>query len=166
MQYRNVLETYAYGVTRDWALAQDVVQNAFITVMTKWQEYRHGTSLYAWVRAITRLKTMEGLRARRREVSTEDEKLECAAERALSRHLDEDAVQRHSALTNHLHECIRKVGDQPLKLLCGSYSDGKTSKELASLLSMKIEAVRKALYRSRQRLKECVETRVAGEASS
>ena len=161
MQYQNVLETYAYGMTRDWALAQDAVQNAFITVMTKWQEYQQGTSLYAWVRTITRLKSLEALRSRRREVSVEDEKLEVVAEKALSRYLDEDAAERQNALVNHLRDCIRKVQGVPLKLLKGFYTQGNSYKELSESLSMNIEAVRKALYRSRQRLRECVQRQSA-----
>jgi len=93
----------------------------------------------------------------------EDEKLEAAAEKALSRFLDEDAAERQNALMDHLRECIRKVQGVSLKLLRGFYTEGNSYKELSQHLSMNVEAVRKALYRSRQRLRECVQRQAAPE---
>jgi DNA-directed RNA polymerase specialized sigma24 family protein len=55
--------------------AEDIVQNAFVTATEKPSAIEHGTNLFAWIKAIVRLKTLEMLRSRVREQSTADEQL-------------------------------------------------------------------------------------------
>src|SRR5687767_10227256 len=74
-QYRDALIHHAFVLLRDAALAEDVVQDAFIVVMRKWADFQPGTSVFHWVREIVRNKSLEALRTRRRGASALDEAL-------------------------------------------------------------------------------------------
>ena len=66
-RYQDALTSYAYGLLRDWSLAQDVVQESFLVLLKKWEAYRPEANLYAWVRQMVRFEALNTLRARRKE---------------------------------------------------------------------------------------------------
>ena len=166
LQYQDAMLTVAYGLLRDWSLAEDAVQESFVLVTKRWADFRAGTSLYAWVRAVVRLKALEVRRTRRREHPVEDERLEGIVDRALEAHLDEASAARQQGLMAHLRRCMDEVGRMPARLLHGFYVEGRSYEQLAGLHAMTLEAVRKALYRMRKQLRECAERRVAQGAAS
>jgi RNA polymerase sigma-70 factor, ECF subfamily len=158
-RHQDALLTYAYGVTREWALAEDIVQNAFVTALEKSATYQEGTNFYAWIKAIVRLKALEMLRSRSREHATEDHALADAVDQALSNHLDEEAAQRQNFLMAHLIECLGRAGQSAIALLQGFYVEGKSYVALAESRNTQLETVRKQLYRLRKQLRDCTQKR-------
>ena len=65
-QCRRALEVYAFSMLKDRAEAEDLVQDAFIVVMEKFEDFTEGTSMMAWTRAIVRLKVLQLLEKRSR----------------------------------------------------------------------------------------------------
>ena len=68
-QYRDALLGYAYAMLRSWTLAEDVVQEAFLVVMNKWQDLKDEQGIFLWVRQIVHFKTLEAIRSRGRETA-------------------------------------------------------------------------------------------------
>jgi RNA polymerase sigma-70 factor (ECF subfamily) len=64
-----------------------------------------------------------------------------------------------------LRDCVEKLAPKSRKLVAGRYSDGWKAPDLADHLGMTPVAVRKALMRIREQLKQCVELQM-GEFSS
>jgi RNA polymerase sigma-70 factor, ECF subfamily len=159
-QHQDALLTYTYGLTRDWALAEDIVQNAYVTVMAKCADYEEGTNLFAWVKAIVRLKALEMLRSRKRERTEADEQLTAMVDQALDRHLDENASQHQGMLMTRLMECLGRTGRSAMDLLHGFYVEGKSYAMLAQARDAELETIRKQLYRLRKQLRECAERRL------
>jgi RNA polymerase sigma-70 factor, ECF subfamily len=155
MRYQDALASFAYGMLRDWALAEDVVQDAFLIVMKQWKNYETGTSIYAWVKSIVRLKTLETLRSRRRESTVEDTRLETIVEQSLDHFLDEQTAIRQGVLMAHLKECMSRLNSLARKTLHGFYVNGCSYRELAELHQRSLEAVRKDLFRMRKQLRDC-----------
>ncbi len=139
---RHALEAYAYAALGDFALAEDVVQAAFLVVMDKFAEFRAGTSMLAWCRAMVRLKVFEALRERKRLETTEDGLLDDAIAFAF-----EDAQEvEQAAVRSERMARLRESSQQPRV----------TYEQVGRAAGMTVEAVRKGLYRVRQSLRACV----------
>ncbi|HVR87859.1 MAG TPA: sigma-70 family RNA polymerase sigma factor, partial [Planctomycetota bacterium] len=85
-RYQEALQAFAFGLLRDWALAEDVVQDAFIIVMNQWEDYEPGTSLFSWIRQIVHHKAMEARRSRTRQLQLSDGALFARIGAALDRY--------------------------------------------------------------------------------
>lgn len=153
---RHALLAYAYASLGDHSAAEDVVQNSFLVVMNKYSDFQEGTSMIAWCRSIVRLKIFETLRERRRLVTTEDHLLYDAIAFAFEdAQAPEQAAVRNERL-ERLRVCVSKLPAKSRRLLEVSMRPGTSYAEIARLAIMKVEAVRKALYRIRQTLRDCV----------
>ncbi len=160
--YRDALKGYALALLRDWALAEDVVQDAFIVVMNKWEEYRPGTSAYAWVRQIVHLKCMEALRARRPAAPVDADMLDRVGA-AVRERLDEEGVRRQRAVREALQHCMSLLSRRAIRILAGFYADSKSCEEIASLQNRSVNSVRLTLSRVRKRLRECMARYMAAQ---
>jgi RNA polymerase sigma-70 factor (ECF subfamily) len=166
LRYQDAMLTVAYGLLRDWTLAEDAVQESFVLVTKRWTDFQPGTSLFAWVRAIVRLKALEVRRARPRERALEDDRLEGIVDRAIESHMDEDSALRQQGLMGHLRRCLDELGRVPARLLHGFYIEGRSYEQVAGHHAMTLEAVLKMLYRMRKQLRDCAERRLAQGATS
>ncbi len=153
---RQPLLAYAYGSLGDHAAAEDVVQNAFIVVMNKYTDFREGTSMLAWCRSIVRLKVFEVSADRNRLITTEDSLLHDAISFAFEDTQEEDVALIRLERLERLRTCILKLPLKSRRLLEASMQPGCSYEKIALAAIMKVEAVRKALYRIRQNLRECV----------
>ncbi|HXG60311.1 MAG TPA: sigma-70 family RNA polymerase sigma factor [Planctomycetota bacterium] len=160
-RYRDALLSYAFALLRDWAQAEDVVQDAFIVVMNKWTDFRPGTSVYFWVRQIVHHKCQEAMRARMRLGSTLDEELLAKVGAALRDHLDEEAADRQARLRQALEACMASLEPRALGLLAGFYGRCESCETLARHQRRSVNAVRLALSRLRRRLQGCIRRRLS-----
>lgn len=55
-RHQDALRSHAFTLVRDWSVAEDVVQNAFIVAMDRWEHFIPGSSVYQWVRGIVHLE--------------------------------------------------------------------------------------------------------------
>ncbi|MFC1582587.1 sigma-70 family RNA polymerase sigma factor [Planctomycetota bacterium] len=160
LKYQDALVTYAYAMLQDWASAEDAVQDALVVVMNKWQDFKPGTSIYAWVRQIVHFKTLEAIRSRQREITTEDEKLQDLVQGAMEGYLTEERADGQSSRLKALQECMSSISRGALDLITGFYRDANSYEKLAEIYGRSVEGVRKMLYRSRRQLDECTRKRL------
>ena len=159
-QYRDALLTHAFAMLRDWAVAEDVVQDAFIVVMNKWQDFQPGTSVFLWVRRIVHLKSMEALRAPSRKLSPFEEKLLEQVSGAVTEFMGEEAAVKLGLRKKALRECMSQLGSRGAELVSGYYGRSKSCSQLATLQRRSVNAIRLALSRLRRQLHECVSRRL------
>ena len=76
------LVTYARAMLGNYAEAQDVVQEAMLVVMKKFDQFRDGTSMLAWCRAIVRLEVLRLRQQKRRDRTVTDRLLDDAIDAA------------------------------------------------------------------------------------
>ena len=55
LQCRVELVTYARSLLGNYTAAEDVVQEAFLVVMKKFDQFQEGTSMLTWCRSIVRV---------------------------------------------------------------------------------------------------------------
>lgn len=162
LQHRVALESYAFGLLRNHSEAQDVVQDAFIVISKKWQEFEAGTSMMAWSRAIVRRKVLESLKRRKRLEKIQDRLLNDAVESAFEQVHDSSRAGNLQDMERRLSECLQKLTDRSRSLLSLVYWEKKSYAEASEASSMEVEAVRKSLYRAKSQLRECVALNTGG----
>ena len=102
-QCREALEVYAFGMLRDRTEAEDVVQDAFLVVMEKYEAFQEGTPMMAWTRSIVRYKVLQALDRRKHRTKVIDRLLTDAVDAALT-----DDINRRASV--HIAEVGRRVG--------------------------------------------------------
>ncbi|MBN1674709.1 MAG: sigma-70 family RNA polymerase sigma factor [Kiritimatiellae bacterium] len=146
---------------RNRAIAEDIVQKAFIKAYFALEQYEFGRDFVAWLKTIAKNETKMALRARLTREKTalgfaEQLDLERAAWRA-----DTGATDR---LREHLRECLAQLPDPIRELVDARYALQRSMAELAEAMQRSAVAVRKALSRARALLRACIEAKAARNA--
>jgi RNA polymerase sigma-70 factor, ECF subfamily len=160
-QYRDALLSHSYAMLRDWAQAEDVLQEAFVIAVEKGEEFQEGSNIYSWVRQIVHFKTLEALRARKTQAIPQEEELLETVAATLESHLDEESAERQKVRQVALQECVAKLERFQLGVLEGFYWQSKSCEELAVSCGKSVNAVRLLLSRLRQGLRDCVQRQLA-----
>ena len=153
---RAALEAYAYGFLKQHAEAQDVVQDAFLVVFDKWESFEEGTSMIAWTRAIVRRKVLQALDRRKRQQTLQDRVLNDAVDAAFETAHGEGAAELLLEKGQRLDQCMSRLSVRSRDLLKEVYQERCSYEEASTKLGMGVEAVRKALYRSKATLRKCL----------
>lgn len=149
------LVAYAYSMLKNHASAEDVVQGAYLVIVKKYDQFTPGTSLLAWSRAIVRLQVLSYIKKNKKEVSLEDQLLTDAVDAAFEEFQGSVTAIRHE----HLRECMTKLPEKSKNTIKLRYHEKLSYEDISSYLGMKLEAVRKSLFRVKKKLKECIEIR-------
>ena len=155
-QYREALEVYAYGMLRNRAEAEDVVQDSFLVVMEKYDSFVAGTSMIGWTRAIVRRKVLQSLDRRKGRVNVVDKLLSDAVNFAFEDGMSERYADEVRIRSHRLNHCLTRIPDRSRKLLDCVYTGKMSYEGVAKSLGMNLETVRKSLYRTKLQLRECV----------
>jgi RNA polymerase sigma-70 factor (ECF subfamily) len=158
--HRAQIYGFAYSITRDFHLAEDVLQDVSLLLIERRREYDSTRPFANWALGITRRKALECLRMRRdAERSFDDEvwlKLEGSFVRqAQRRRLD----PRREALAN----CMQQMGGRGRSVLEMKYDQKLSARIIAGRIGKTLKAVNSLLQRLRARLIECVNRRMKAE---
>ncbi|MCM8538855.1 MAG: sigma-70 family RNA polymerase sigma factor [Lentisphaeraceae bacterium] len=149
------LIAYSYSMLRNHASAEDVVQNAYLVVVKKYEQFAPGTSMIAWCRAIVRLQVLSYIKKQKKEVSLEDQILNDAVDAAFEEFQSASIMVKHE----YLRECMAKLPEKGRKTIFLRYMEKMGYEEIGQSMDMKLEAVRKNLFRVKQKLRECIDIR-------
>jgi len=158
LKHVSVVRGFIVGLVFDLDAADDVLQEAFLTVTAKAATFVPGTDFLAWVHQIARLKALEYWRKRRRsERPFAPEVFEALAAAAFFK--SEEAAE-HAERRSALRECLKKLGAKARRILELRYTDRMSPREIARTVSWKRSAVDVALSKARRFLRECAGARV------
>jgi len=156
--YRVELVAYARALLGNYTAAEDVVQEAMLVVMKKFDQFREGTSMLAWCRAIVRLEVLRVKQQRRREQTLAerllDDAIDAAFEELQKARRRDDAESRREAL----ERCLQRVSQRGRRVLEARFVDELSYQQIGERVGMTVEAVRKALFRIKKQVRSCVET--------
>lgn len=159
-QYRDALLGYAYAMLRSWTLAEDVVQEAFLVVMNKWQDLKDEQGIFLWVRQIVHFKTLEAIRSRGRETAIPDQDLLDLVEKSMLENLDEQTAERQRIMSLSLRECMARLNQFSLGILAGFYWNQESCETIAERHGRSVNAIRLMLSRLRDKLRGCLSKRL------
>ena len=158
--YQDSLTAYAYVVLQDWNLAEDVVQDLFVTVSAKWDSFDTSRPLYPWLKRIVRNRSVDIIRSRSKEFYCADQDLLDLVENAFDSSDEVESRERHSKMSTTLKECLTQLNDSSRKLIEGFYTQGKSCSVLSGELDRSENAVYISLTRIRQQLRKCADEKL------
>ena len=156
LEHRSSLFAFILAVTRKMETAEDIFQEVSLAICESADAYKLGTNFSAWSREIARRRIAAQFRREKRAQQAlallESRGLEAGFARA-----DEDtsAQQRVAAL----HDCLKRLGPFVSRLFDLRYTARLHFQDIASRVGRQPESVRKAIYRGRQALRKCIESR-------
>lgn len=155
--FHGALVAYAYALLRDYALAEDAVQSAYVVITRKADTFSADKSVIAWCRGIVRLEVLQLLRKAGREVATEDSLLHDSVADSFEQVQTPAQQAERGERRAQLEFCLKKLPQRSRELIAGRYAEELSLSGIAERKRMSEAAVRKSLYRIRLALRHCLE---------
>lgn len=160
VRHEAAVHSFVLTLLPDFAAAEDVVQEASLTMWRRFDQYEPGTNFRNWAFQIAKYTVMNYRTKSQRDRHVFSERLlEMLAQRAVEKndHLDD----RRRALAS----CLERLGEEDRQVLAGCYRQGATVKTFAESLGQTPNAIYKRLNRIRAGLLNCIERRLGWEAT-
>lgn len=160
-RHQMMITSYAYAMTGDHHLAEDVYQEV-ATIVAQRDELPPGEEVIPWLREITRRKALE-LRRRSRRVGMllSSEVLEVMAP-----HFEEDDGTSGAAeLRSAMAQCVDKLGSEQRTVVEGRYASGLSCEDIADQVGRSVQGVYSMLKRLRAILARCVQQNLGRSVS-
>ena len=158
LEHRVELLAYARSLLGNYAEADDAVQEAMLVVVRKFDQFRDGTSMLSWCRAIVRLEVLRIKQQRSLAEQLLDDAIDAAFDEFQTAQRRDDAHVWHEAL----ERCLGRVPKRGRKVLQARFVEELSYQQIGQRLGMTLEAVRKALFRLKKQVRSCVETSLEG----
>lgn len=155
VKHRSHLFAFILSVVRDFAFAEEILQEVAVVVCDQWEDFTPGTNFGAWAAQIARNKIFNLNRVSRRELPLSPEAI-AAIERAAE-------VESEASGLEAVRTCLESVTERVRGILSMRYREGLSGAEIARRTKSTVTAVHMALSRARSALARCVETRLARE---
>lgn len=140
--------------------AEEILQETNIVVLQKFDQFRPGSSFFAWAASIARFEILRYREKRAGErLLFSQEFVEMIAEE--SNTTPQDVEERRVALQS----CLRKLRRDDRELIQQRYTPGQTGRSLATLLGRPANSVYQSIGRIRQILLSCMQRQLAREGN-
>ncbi len=160
MRNEPALRAYSRSLLPDWHLVDEVIQEASMTLWDKFDQLRDEESFLPWAKVVVRFKCLSVLdRLRRDRHVFSDGVLELLAEEAEAF----DAEERERSM-RALRSCLEGFSPPHQELLLAPYSGEARVTALAEQSGKSANALYKLLGRLREKLADCIESRLQKEA--
>jgi RNA polymerase sigma factor (sigma-70 family) len=151
--YKQRMLYIGYSITKDWHLAEDVVQEAFIKAFRKIDTIEDGNKLGAWLSSITTRTAIDFIRRERKRkgLPFEAEMLEI-----LGKQMDQNVeVEVETAILQEQVQCaIQGLNEQYRDVLTLKVNQSLNEQEIASVLGLNLNTVKVRIHRGRKQLKQ------------
>lgn len=151
VQHQSKVRSLALALTSDFSIAEDIVQETFLTASAKASEFQPDSNFVAWVLAIARLKVLERRRS--------DRRLSREVIESLAASLPYEELEEHRLMP--LLDCIDALPPKSRELVRLRYFSEHGPGEIAAMLGRSVVGVNAALVKARAVLRECVTKKLA-----
>lgn len=150
---------FVIALMPDFSRVDDVVQETFLTVTAKADDFVEGTKFRSWAFSIARFKVLEAARQPgSKELLLDAEVIEalCATEREIEEANTDDGLRA-------LEECKDGLAPKARRVIDLRYEESHRPPEIAERLGWTVNAVNVTLARARKALRECVDRKLKKE---
>lgn len=144
----------------DWASADDLAQEVFVTAFRRIRTYTGEGAFAGWLVGIARNHLRNHLRKHHVEVVGGSEELAGLIDHGVALCF---AGRDEGHLVEALRACLEPLGDHARDLLEQRYVTGRTVRDIAAASGRGYSALTMQLHRLREVLAECITTRVAAD---
>jgi len=142
--------------------ADEVAQRTFLAAFTRIAEFQEGTNFAAWLFAIARFQLLTEITRLRRLADYRTRYGRDLLSRELERRAQEPD-ETTAARLQYLRECLEMIDEPGRRLIDWRYSDGLPLQEMAARTGRSVAAIKKQLWLLRQKLQQCIESKLATE---
>jgi RNA polymerase sigma-70 factor (ECF subfamily) len=150
------LRGYLRGRLRDWASADDLAQDAFVTAFMKLRDFRGDSSFEVWLRGIAQNHLRNHVRKRREESVGSSEELQGLLEQACE---EWDGGRSAGERMEALNDCLDRIEGPARDLLEQRYRQGKSVREISKDTGRGYSALTMQFHRMREMLAECIRSK-------
>ncbi|RFC43711.1 MAG: ECF subfamily [Verrucomicrobia bacterium] len=156
MHHQPQLRSFIQSLTPDFSTADDVLQECFLTVSAKAQEFQLESNFLAWVRAIARFKILALHRDQSRRPALLSEEV---LETLILSFPSEETETRSEELRGFetLRNCLSKLAPAAREIIHMRYFSQWGPAEISRIRECSMNAINVTLARSREALRRCVE---------
>ena len=157
-RYQVIVWHIAACMLKDRDATEDLVQQVFVAAYRSLDTYRRQEDFEKWLKGIARNVIRMELRRRVREsmrLRQHEEKLLASVEGA------ERAEEQAARLRDIVADCVQTLSEPSQAILDCRYKQGMDFRQIAAQLRRSVEAVRQALFRIRETLRECADRKLA-----
>jgi RNA polymerase sigma-70 factor (ECF subfamily) len=156
-----VVSAFIASVVHDFKDRDDVLQEIAVAVIESFPSYDASRPFNAWAIGVARNQVGLYLRKRRRDRLVFDEKtIDCLA--ATFR----DVTPEDSHRLDRLRECLQSIQGRAWELCKLRYEKDLKPAAIAERFGMTANSVAKALQRTREQLRACIETKTSMEGAN
>ena len=149
VEHQQGLRGYVLSIVRDFVLAQDVMQEAFLVVTRKASQFDLNSNFVAWAATISRFCALHALRKANRPALGEETLALLAA--------SEEAEPFPDYRTERLKECLSRLTPKIQYMLRLRYEEALKPAEIARIVGWTANAVCVATSRARAELRRCIQ---------
>lgn len=147
--HRRMIEAYAYAITRDFQLVDDVYQEVALVVIANWKQVPESEGALLWLKEVTRRKALELLRKQVRAGPLLSQEALQQVEAALP-------IQTENNLADAMSRCLEKLSSDARQAIQCRYAENLAVPEIAKRLGRTIQGAYAVLKRARMNLETCV----------
>ena len=156
VQHQSQLRWFIQSLAPDFATADDVLQECFLTISAKAHEFELESNFLAWSRSIARFKILALHRDQsRRPAMLSEEVLEALILSAP--YSDSETTEKERSAIEKLRLCLEKLGPAAREIIHLRYFSQWGPSEISRIRECSMNAVNVTLARSRAALRRCVE---------
>ena len=159
LQERRRLEIYSYSMTRDWGMAEDAVQEAYVVLYRKQDSLTSQDNLYGWLEKIVHDKSIDILRKSKR-FQNYDAELIDLVENSFDRNEEIIKNEKLRLMQKVLDQCMDTLNSEDLQIMQRFYLKRNSCEKIAQTLSSSVNAIRLKLSRLRAKLRKCSELKL------
>ena len=150
--YYDGLVRFAYCFVKDSTVAEDIVADAFATLIVKRKRFFQRASFKTYLYKIVRNKCLDHLRFNKRFVPLDD------LSNVLSSNDAESNVEADEQKAT-LYKCLQQINAQYRYVLTLAYIDGFSIDETAKIMSKSVKQIYNLLARAKSALKELLKNK-------
>ncbi len=139
---------------RDWASADDLAQDVFVTAYLKLKNFRGESTFEIWLRGIARNHLRNFLRKHREEALGGSDELQALLDRSCDRWEETEST---NGRLQALRDCLERLPEQAKKLLEKRYIQGCSVREISKETGKGYSALAMQLHRMREQLAVCIQ---------
>ena len=155
---RPVLTAFAYSILKDWSQAQDVFQEAVISMNEKIETIETDRPA-KWLKAVIKNKSVDIVRKRERTVKR-NEQISILLEEKFDSLLGRESVEVYKHKEKALHNCMAKLTPDSRNIIIDFYKSRFSCDKIGVIYKKSTNAIRLILSRSRSELRQCVKNQL------
>lgn len=159
MTHESKIRGYVLCMVNNWADADDILQEAVIVMMNKFEGFDSKARFLKWALRVAHFEVLNHVSNKRNRLPLfSPSVLEAIEERAARE------IQRQDGRREALQHCIRKLRDRDQEILRLRYEVEATTQTVAQTVGRSVDAIYKVLNRVHHQLLLCIRQSLAQES--